>query len=99
MNIQNSTPDNEIRQRYFLISKRWTVALILLVLVIYGCAVLWSEFVFSTSFTSDAILAQRAEQLKRLGCPQQTEIEKSGYVIASAQLPSSRKPWLFDKTY
>ena len=55
MNIQNTISDHEIRQRYFMVSKRWTVALALLAIVIYGCAVLWSEFVFSVSFTSDAV--------------------------------------------
>ena len=64
MNTQNNTPDNEIRQKYFLISKRWTVTLVLLALVTYGCAVIWSEFVYSVGGPR----ATYKSQFEKLGC-------------------------------
>lgn len=68
MNADNNTPESKIRQRYFLISKRWTAALLVLVLVIYGCAVLWSEFVFSVGGADLLVEKKRTKMLERLGC-------------------------------
>jgi len=92
MSMKNSTPDNEIRQRYFLISKRWTVALILLALVIYGCTVLWSEFVFSVSTTSPGKLMEASQNTVRFHC---TDISK--FDVEDKMAHRQRNPWLFEK--
>lgn len=100
MSMKNNTPDNEIRQRYFLISKRWTVALILLALVIYGCTVLWSEFVFSVSTSSDSVPIKRAAELEKLGCVPVTKLADEKFdEIPEGRLPSKRSPWRLDRNF
>jgi hypothetical protein len=92
VNTQNNTPDNEIRQKYFLLSKRWTVALVLLALVTYGCAVIWSEFVFSVSTSSPRKLMESSQNTANFHC---SDISK--FDVEDKKMHRERNPWLFEK--
>lgn len=91
MNPENQTPAPDIRSKYFLISKRGTMIFAVLVLMAYGAAVLWSEFVFSVD-TSGSTVESR-EKAKHLICP--SEAVKN--LTLQKNILPKRRFWLFDQ--
>ena len=91
MNTENQTLDNTMRQKYFLVSKKWTVVVLLLALLAYAGAVLWSEFVFSVS-TSDGIKQLEADKkTSHINCKDIVQFN-----VKPTELTPKRNPWLLE---
>jgi hypothetical protein len=98
MSSENQTVDTVLRQKYFLVSKRGTMIFVLLALVAYGAAVLWSEFVFSVSRPSLVGQIKQAAIQKKSGCPS-IDLGLQKFQVPDTLLPDARKPYFFDKNY
>lgn len=91
MNTENQTLDNTMRQKYFLVSKKWTVVVLLLALLAYAGAVLWSEFVFSVR-TSDGIKQLEADKkTSHINCKDIVQFN-----VKPTELTPKRNPWLLE---
>lgn len=82
--------DAAIRKKYLLIPKRsvwWCAAL---AVVTYLGAVLWSEFVYSVSYSSETAIAQFVRDIQRIPCA------SDSYRVDSAKVPK-RNSWLLER--
>ena len=99
MNTENQTLDNTMRQKYFLVSKKWTMIVVLLALLAYAGAVLWSEFVFSVSVgTSQVGQKKSAEIMKKNVCAKNDDMGKK-FKVQEKYYPDARNPLFLDKNY
>lgn len=96
MTTDISNPDQALKQKYFLVSKRGTVIFVFLSLLAYGAAVLWSEFVFSVSSPDGAKQVEYKKITSKIRCASTEEAKK--YEVQKQQIPK-RNPWLFETNF